>query len=266
MRHCYVLSVFTSNGQGGNPLGVIPDTTGLDGAAMQAIAGDLLFEVAFVDWKSGGMPLVRIFTGRKEIPFGGHSLVGVAYVLNQMGPGANKVMCSVGEVAMAFDPEGVWIAAPEAERPVREMTASVVELAGSFGLPAGEKAWLVEVPSRLLLIRLPEDSEVAAVRPDLDVLRTQTVANGIYVFARHGEHVHSRLFAPGVGVNEDPASGSAAVALAELLREQGESAGSLAIEQGEEMGAPSLIRVRWSQDRIEIGGNVRSEGLRVLDV
>jgi len=258
--------VFTRNGGGGNPLGVIPDTTGLDSAAMQAIAGDLHFETAFIDWKSEGMPRVRIFTGRKEIPFAGHSLVGVAYVLNQMGPGVSKVMCSVGEVAMEPDPDGSWIVAPDMERPVQEVTSSAAELASSIGMPAGEKAWLVEVPSRLLLIQLPDDSEVAAVRPDLDVIRTQSFANGIYVFARHGEHVHARLFAPGVGVNEDPASGSAAVALVELLRRQGEPRGSLVIEQGEEMGAPSLIRVRWTEDRIEIGGSVRSEGVRVLDV
>ena len=91
MRHCQVLSVFTRDGAGGNPLGVITDVTGLDGAAMQAIATELGFsETVFLDSTRPGVPQARIFTPAAEIPFAGHPLVGAGWVLGAMGPGDGR--------------------------------------------------------------------------------------------------------------------------------------------------------------------------------
>ena len=77
--------------------------------------------------------------------------------------------------------------------------------------------------------------------------------------------VKSRFFAGEAGVSEDPATGSAAVALAAHLRDSGQSDGSLVIHQGDEIGHPSTIQLRWDQDTASIGGTVVRDEVRALE-
>ncbi len=263
MRACYVLRVFTTGDEGGNPLGVIVDATGLDTAGMQEIATALAFsETVFFDWQEGELPRVRIFTPATELDFAGHPLVGSAWVLGTMAPGRHdRLVCGIGEVGIAMDGETVWVdvPAPTAVRPAPE----AAELAAAARLPAPVRAWWVEVPMRDLVIETVDAAALAAAMPDIDAIAG--MSDGLYAVAPTEEGLKARFFAPAMGVDEDPATGSAAVALAAAHISEGVAEGSLTIHQGAEVGYPSTIEVRWVDGTIHLGGTVVKDEVRVLD-
>ncbi len=262
VRHCYVLSVFTRGGIGGNPLGVVTDVTGLEPSSMQAIATELGFsETVFLDWTRPGVPQARIFTPAAEIPFAGHPLVGAGWVLGKMGPGtARRVACGIGEIPFRFEGERVFI-----EVPLSREVAAPEPVPAAVGLPAPERSWLVRLPLRYLLLEVGSAAAVAGARPDFTALAAAPW-EGTLVFARDGGTVKGRFFAPAVGVPEDPATGSAAVALASALAFSGEAEGSVSIDQGDEVGAPSRLELSWSGGMAAVGGTVRRDEVRVLAV
>ncbi len=89
----------------------------------------------------------------------------------------------------------------------------------------------------------------------------------VYLYAfESADAVRARFFAPGHGVFEDPATGSAAVALAAALRAEGRSSGRLAISQGSEIGHPSTINLTWQDRQVRIGGAVRKDEVRWLEI
>jgi predicted PhzF superfamily epimerase YddE/YHI9 len=257
VRHCYVVRVFTDAGAGGNPLGVIPDSSGLSDAARQSIAADLGFsETVFIEWPAGDVPTLRIFTPAVELPFAGHPLVGTAWVLNEMGPGAARMQIQIGEVRVASEGDDVWVIPPSLSR-------DVVPEAVDAGLGVGgERAWRVRVPSEYLVLEVGSSADVEAARPILD--RVREAADGLYLVAGRNE-VRARFFAPRLGVDEDPATGSAAVALAAIRSREGDPAGSVQIAQG----LPdhlSRILLTWDGDEVRLGGSVEKDEVRVLDV
>lgn len=262
-RHCYVLSVFTDDGAGGNALGVITDVTGLDDATMQAIATDLGFsETVYLEWKAGSVPHARIFTPASELPFAGHPLVGAAWVMQSLGPGGpDRLTCEVGEVAMRVDGDVAWIDVVPAGSAVA--TGEGMLLAAAAGLATPVRAWWVTMPKEYLLLEMPDDGAVTDAAPAMDVLAKHF---GTYIFHRAGNSVHARFFAPGSGIDEDPATGSAAVALAMALASSGEPKGALSIRQGAEMGFPSVIQMTWDGGDVSIGGGVRRDEVRFLEV
>ena len=137
-------------------------------------------------------------------------------------------------------------------------SSSVVAAAG---LPVPQRAWWVDVPQRYLLLAVA-DAYVAAADPDMAALME---VPGTYVFARDGSAVHARFFAPALGVPEDPATGSAAVALAAMLAAEGEPVGSLDVAQGAELGMPCRIKVAWKGRRVRLAGSVVRDETRVLE-
>jgi trans-2,3-dihydro-3-hydroxyanthranilate isomerase len=255
MRHCYVLRVFTRGGSGGNHLGVVTDVSGLSDRVMAEVAADLGFsETVFVDWRAGGVPRTRIFTPAAELPFAGHPLVGAAWVLNMLGPGGvDAIDCTVGRCAITLTGDRVAITAPGTERPVRRCT---IDLAGWVD---PNDAMTVSMPIDYHLIEAGSPEAVAEVQPP-------HLPGEVYLWARNGDVVKARFFAPEMGVVEDPATGSAAVALATVLAARGESHGSLRIHQGDEIGAPSTIHLDWTPAGITIGGTVTRDETRELDV
>jgi trans-2,3-dihydro-3-hydroxyanthranilate isomerase len=258
MRDCRVLRVFTRGEVGGNHLGVVTEVCGLGGAAMQRIAADLGFsETVFLDC-AGPVPAARIFTPAAEIPFAGHPLVGAGWVLATMGPW-RRLSCGIGEVPFRAEGDRVQIEVAV----VGEVEGAAGDSAAGAGLPAAARAWIVRLPLRYLLLEVRTAGEVAAVAPDFARLANQPW-EGTLVFARVGERVRARFFAPAVGVPEDPATGSAAVALASSLAFSGEREGSLLVEQGEEVGAPSSISLEWSGGVVLVGGTVREDEVRAL--
>jgi len=255
MRHCYVVRVFTIGSSGGNPLGVIPDSTGLEADAMQAIASELGFsETVFIEW-TGARPGLRIFTPAVELPFAGHPLVGTAWVLNSPGPGAAVMTIQIGDVSTRMEGDTVWVALPPATHSVTPESGDVPVDVPVTG------AWRVTVPSDFLLIGVEFEAELNSADPDLSAVAE--AADGLYLFCE-SDPVRSRFFAPRIGVDEDAATGSAAAAYASLMRSDGLESGARRIWQGAP-DALSEILLTWNDDLIELGGTVVLDEVRVLD-
>jgi trans-2,3-dihydro-3-hydroxyanthranilate isomerase len=207
------------------------------------------------------VPFVRIFTPADELPFAGHPLVGAAWVLTVMGPGRMKSLrYHDGEARLRLDGDTVWIEV--------HMDGEVAPLgsAGDFLSRAGigpvEDLRRVMMPKEYILARLPGAADVAALDPDMSVLAERF---GTLAYARKGDTVRARFFAPDTAVSEDPATGSAAVALATTLAADGEDEGQLTIYQGEEIGYPSRIELMWGEGRAAIGGTVVRDEVRMLN-
>jgi len=266
-RHCYVLRVFTRGDEGGNHLGVVTDVTGLTTRSMQAIAVDLGFsETIFLEWEAGEIPRVRIFTPGAELPFAGHPLVGMAWTLKQLGPGGpDTLRCPAFEVTIRLIGEDAVVDVP-LDQPVRP-APQAGSLARAVGLPEPVSARWVNMPVPYLLIEAESPAAVSAAIPASEGTFQEIGADMIYVYAfESSEAVRARFFAPGHGVFEDPATGSAAVALAAALRSEGQTSGRLAISQGSEIGHPSAINLEWQDERASIGGAVRKDEVRWLEI
>jgi trans-2,3-dihydro-3-hydroxyanthranilate isomerase len=257
-RHCYVLRVFTRDGEGGNSLGVVTDVLGLDDDKMARIASDLGFsETIFLRWFNEPRPHVRIFTPRNELPFAGHPLVGAAWLLLNLGPeDPGGIECAVGTIGIASIDGTTWIGV-QGGQPVAPVE---VDLAGWVN---PKESVLVEMPLRYLLVELASPEAVAAANVPADTAGFES----IYIWSQAGEdRIRARYFAPGSGIPEDPATGSAAVALASLLRSQGRLEGELTIDQGSEMGSPSRLSLRWDPQTTFLGGEVAKDEVRFLAI
>lgn len=257
MRKCTVVRVFTVGESGGNALGVITDTDGLDTPRMQAIAAELGFsETTFTDWPGAGSPLVRIFTPATELQFAGHPLVGSAWVLNRLAP-LETMTIGIGEVRIRFEDDVVWVRPPPINQEVRAVS---LHEATDLGVPA-TRAWRVAVPQDYLVAQVATERDLLAF--SLDPGPVAVAADGLYLFHGHGE-TRSRFFAPRLGVDEDPATGSAAVALCAVLRALGAESGTEHIVQGLP-GAFSEIHMTWDGLEVELGGTVILDEVRQLE-
>lgn len=252
-RPCTVLRVFTRSGEGGNHLGVVTDLDGLDTVKMQQIAADLGFsETVFIE--DGKVPSVRIFTPAMEMPFAGHPLVGAAHVLLESSGGrVNRINCGIGEVRVRSVGDVVWIDAPML---IENAFRDGAIFARRVGLSNPVTTWRVQMPLDYRVVELATPEEVAAVAPDREAFGA---AHGLAVYARNGERIRMRFFIPAAGIAEDPATGSAAVAMATRFAAAGEPNGVATIDQGEEIGHPSRIELRWEGRTASIGGTVATE-------
>jgi trans-2,3-dihydro-3-hydroxyanthranilate isomerase len=257
MRTAAVVRVFTRGSEGGNHLGVLTEVTGLDRDAMQGIAAHLGYsETIFLD-RHPDETAARIFTPTTELPFAGHPLVGAAWTLG----GEGVLVCGIGRIRYAADRDGATVSVPMT-RTVH--TADASDIASQARLPAPVRAWWAHMPIPYLIVEVATEKEVAAATPDVGALATTEAGEATMLFARDGDAVRARFFAPGLGVDEDPATGSAAAGLAAVLWSEGEGEGSVVITQGVEIGHPSEIRVEWDGPTVRLGGSVRSEGGREL--
>ena len=247
-RQCQILRVFTRDGVGGNHLGVVTDLNGLTTEMMQAIAVDLGFsETIFCDL-SGEVPVARIFTPGTELPFAGHPLVGLGWALRPV----ERIRYKVGEAQVSSEGGVTWIQA-SGDQPVEVIDSPPL---------GGEVAVSVSMPIPYLVIRFSSPRQVA------DLVPPPVSLGEVYVWAweEPGRVIKARFFAGEVGVPEDPATGSAAVALAAHLRTAGQISGRLTIHQGEEIGHPSTIQLRWDEVSSSIGGTVVRDEVRELDI
>jgi trans-2,3-dihydro-3-hydroxyanthranilate isomerase len=299
----YQVDVFTDRAFGGNPLAVFPDADGLDTATMQRIAREMnLSETTFV-WRasaSGADFKVRIFTPADELPFAGHPVVGTHWLLANLGRvklqepiTTVKFELKVGIRAAALHVKQgkVTKVVMDHQKPqfFGVANASQVErLERAFGLPAGavsETGWPVQVVStgiRQLFVsvrsladvqrlsvgrqdakelsRLCEelDAETRCTNVSIMTLALQTVSESA--------NVHTRMFVPGLGIPEDPATGSASGGLGAYLVENKIIPATLPTtrliaEQGLEMERPSRIEIEVDGSpgkisMIRVGGQV----------
>jgi trans-2,3-dihydro-3-hydroxyanthranilate isomerase len=256
-----VLRVFTVDECGGNPLGVVTDLAGLDAPAMQQIAADLGFsETVFFD-PEDRQPYVRIFTPAAELAFAGHPLVGSGWVLGGQADARGTMRCGVGDIAWRSTPTGAAVDVPFGSMVGRtDVPAGLVKALGAGPIAAG---WEVDVPQRYLLVEVAAAGNVADADPVSDAIAVAD-ADGVYVFSREGDQVRARFFAPRLGVDEDPATGSAAAALATVYAATGTGSGALTIRQGPGRGVADL-GVSWNGGGITLHGSVREDSPVVLD-
>jgi len=267
-RRFYTLDVFTGQALTGNPLAVVLDAQGLDDARLQAIAGEFnLSETVFVAAPEGAgrRAALRIFTPGRELPFAGHPTVGTAVLLALLDrdgqPGrldfdleekAGQVPCVV-EVLGAGRGRATFIAPRLPERlgdlPDRAILARGLGLeVGDIGLGGHEPGiYSAGVPFGCVPLRSRE--AVTRARPTGQAFAEAFKAVGdAYVYCADpldpASAWHARMFAPGMGIAEDPATGSAAAAFAGvIMRFEAPADGDHAfvIEQGDAMGRPSRI-------------------------
>jgi trans-2,3-dihydro-3-hydroxyanthranilate isomerase len=269
----YTADVFTNQAFGGNPLAVFPSAEALTTDEMQRIANEFnLSETVFVlpPQEAKHTKRLRIFTPHHELPFAGHPTVGTAVVLASIG----EIACDLPETSIIFE-EGVGpipvtirtatgqatyaqfsvaqlpafgppAPAPEAVAAALSLTVDDLEL---YTTPIQTAS--CGVPFMYVPVRHLAGVQRARVNPSaLEQLPKHAWTSHLYVYTREtvtsDADVHARMFAPALGVGEDPATGSAASSLAGVLALTAtQSSGILRwrIEQGFEMQRPSLIDV-----------------------
>lgn len=289
------VDVFTDTPFGGNPLAVFPYAEGLSTAQMQSIARELnLSESAFVlpPKDKDNNAHVSIFTPFVELPMAGHPTVGTAFVLQREGliPSSGAVRFEEGigvvKVDLQTDDSGVLrIFMTQPEPRFKEEFTDRAALAAMLSLEpddlmAAYPAQVVTSGVPFLYIPLKDLDAVKHVRVRLDIweniLKDFSTKN-IFVFtletALPTSGVHSRMFAPAMGIAEDPATGAACGPLGAYLVKHGLVLGSEPIinEQGFEMGRPSLIHIRVIAEgdditAVQVGGSSVYMGTGTLHI
>ncbi|MGO4705714.1 PhzF family phenazine biosynthesis protein [Microvirga sp. 2MCAF38] len=288
-RPLYTLDVFTGTQLAGNPLAVVLDAEGLDDSRMQAIAGELnLSETVFVFRAEDPRQRadIRIFTPKRELPFAGHPTVGTAVLLALLDrkgePGALafglKEKVGIVPCAAEIDSDGkgharfrlprlpfVWAEGKEASQCAWALGLDPSEIGFDRHVPSRHSAGvaydLVPVNSLDALARAKPQSEA------FDKVFGDSDHPAPYVYTRsqsaQGLTFRARMFGLGMGIPEDPATGSAAAAFAGALMQcepLGDGEHNILIEQGFEMGRPSHIALQLTIKSgalvsAEIGGN-----------
>jgi trans-2,3-dihydro-3-hydroxyanthranilate isomerase len=288
----YQADVFTGDAFGGNPVAVFPNAHGLSDHQLQQIAREMnLSETVFVlpPTDQAAVVRLRIFTPTQELPFAGHPVLGTFYVLAQLGlvattDGITRVMqeCNIGLFPVELHAhEGeltrVVMTQPKPEflGPVDDME-DVYKIAGALGLPKyaiTDMKWPIEVVSTglpVLIVPVRALTAVRSIQPDASAIMdvcNRFGANGIMVFTtvtvEPSATVHARMFAPSIGILEDPATGSASGALGAYLVQNGvvevAPTTDIVVEQGYEIERPSQILVRVESDddvikTVKVGG------------
>lgn len=299
MKSCkFVLAdVFTEKRFGGNQLAVVTDAAGLDAHAMQDITREMNYsETTFVlPPESGADFRLRIFTPAKELPFAGHPIVGSSFVAvserlkQQEGPRSTVVFeTGVGDVATEVettsDPLAGYATMTQPLPVVKHTFANTSALARALSLEpsaidaVGSPVEAINNGITVLIVPVETLRNVQEIMVDTGALGRiagDVEAETVMVFTRETVHasstVHCRVFAPGAGVLEDAATGSANGPLGfYLIRHRLiEAAGAVRVisEQGYEMNRASLLNIDVQADprsleisSVRVGGGVVISG------
>jgi len=262
-----VADVFTDTALEGNAVAVFTDARELEGGAMQRLARETnLSESVFVLPAEGdGNARIRIFTPTAELPFAGHPVLGTAFVLAGPMQLATIVLeCGAGPVPVDLErDESGRIVFGRMTQPIPKIEPfdREAELLAALGLERSEApVERYENGPVFVLVVLPSRDAVAALQPDMRALRAFGNV-GFSCTAGDGTRWKTRMFAPAFGVDEDPATGSAAGPVACHLARHGLTAwgDEIVLEQGAEIGRPSVLfaRAEGSEgliDRVTVGG------------
>lgn len=290
----FLLDVFTDEPYTGNPLAVFVDPTALSDGQMQRIAAELhLSETVFL-WsptRPGRPWRTRIFTPAMELPFAGHPTVGAGFLLASLGlvaPAEGRINLELDEavgtvpVTVSLDEQGVPTAAelviPRA--PVQVDTATPADLAQVVGLEESDLHATLPVRgysagNPFAIIPVTDEAALSRARIDSSLWATLVAESGaphLYLVTPMAgpdeptQRWRARMFAPAMGIAEDPATGAAAAAFAGYISEVGFDPGnnSVVIEQGVEMGRPSVIRLTITSPSRDQGSIVRVGGPAVV--
>lgn len=249
----HLLDVFTDTKLAGNQLAVLTDAAGLDGARMQAIAREFnLSETVFLlpPTSPGHVAAARIFTPMHELGFAGHPVIGTTVLLDRLGrlPASGEAVLGLGAgpTPIRIADGTASLTAPQSPRIVGTLDAA--PLARLLGLSAGDirgEARIASAGTPFVFLELTATARLDALRSDPAIVAAMPGdVTGLALFVRSGaDTLDVRMFAPGSGIAEDPATGSAAAAIAAmLLTDDPALAGrTMTITQGKAMGRPSTI-------------------------
>jgi trans-2,3-dihydro-3-hydroxyanthranilate isomerase len=283
------VDVFTSEQFSGNPLAVVLNAEGLTTAQMQAIAAEFnLSETTFVlpPQDPAHTAQVRIFTPKSELPFAGHPNVGTAYVLARAGTSYGRAVTGervifeekAGLVPIEILRDGTAVAGAKLESPQRhsigaEISAELIAVACGLSVDDIETAnhhpVIASCGAAFILAELKTAVALRRAVAHADVFRNEVAQHpvtSILIYAQVDEptlDIRARMFAPQHNIPEDPATGSANVALVGLLAQlRAEPTLSLkkTIAQGVEMGRASMLHAEATKQdgavtATFIGGN-----------
>lgn len=290
----YLLDVFSSQRFGGNPLAVFPDAAEIPSDLLGRIAREMaLSETAFVlpPRNRQNDRRVRIFTPAIEVPMAGHPTVGAAYLLHRLGRFAERgdrytmyFEEGVGVIPVGIEPDEagdplVWM-----EQPLprfgpawkdRTQIAAVLSIEESDLLDLPLDVVTTGVPFLIVPLRTLEAARRASLRLDLwhQQLR-ESAAQHILIFSPETEAaestVHTRVFVPGMGILEDPATGAASGPLGCYLVQHGlAEPGLIVSEQGLELQRGSRVLIEIAQagsafSLVRVGGQCADVGTGTL--
>jgi trans-2,3-dihydro-3-hydroxyanthranilate isomerase len=293
----HVLDVFTERPFGGNPLAVVLGADRLGSTEMQTIAREFnLSETVFVlaSTSPGHTARIRIFTPSRELPFAGHPTLGAAILLAELRSslvnGESDAIIAleeeIGSVRVGVRMRGGGATfgefdapkianAPEALSEPEEISAAVGLISTEVGFE-NHKPTLLRSATTFAFMPVANLEAMAKVRvtPKHWVRAfTDRGVQGVYLYTRQCVRVqsafHARMFAPDLGVPEDPATGSAAASFAYIVQEFDalpDGTHKRAIEQGIEMGRPSAISLTMSVARGKLDGvRIGGYAVRVAD-
>lgn len=246
----HVVDVFAESAYAGNPLAVVLDADGLTGEQMQKMAREFnLSETTFVlaPTSDDVSYRARIFTPSAELPFAGHPSVGTAWLLVHLGRHQSGTLvqeCGAGLLPIVVTDDGATL---RGGTPTLSDPIDAAPLLAALGLDTGD---LAGAASRVCGCGLEwafvQVTEPAVTRIEVDLAALSALpVPGVCAFSFHNGNAHSRCFAGGVGVVEDPATGSAALGLGVFLVATGQLPGdgssTYEIAQGAEIGRPSRL-------------------------
>lgn len=293
----YTCDVFTDAPFGGNQLAVFPDATGIPDDRLQSIAKEFNFsETTFVypPVNPSHTKKVRIFTPGDELPFAGHPTIGTAIVLGLIGmipisgeetkvileegvgPVPVTIRSAVGKPAFA---QLTAAKLPEFSLnvPPKKKLADLLTIAPDDIVDGIYPLQFVSVGFPFLFIAVRNRKTIASIQVN-SIIMNELKLKEVFVFTDDAEwegfHFRARMFAPLIGIPEDPATGSAAAAFAGYLAEKHpQKEGTLRwnVEQGVEMGRPSRLFIEADKKNgsitgVRVGGNavMMTEGMMNL--
>ncbi|MFG1191918.1 PhzF family phenazine biosynthesis protein [Xanthobacter flavus] len=292
-RRYVTLDVFTTRPFGGNPLAVVLDAQGLDDAAMQQIAREFnVSETVFVlpPKNKANRARIRIFTVAHEMPFAGHPTVGAAVLLaleDKLTTGTLRIEETIGTITCEVTTHGVTPAgarkgsavftAPR-KGEIEEVNISRGACAEALNLDEGDIGFDAHRPIvanagvPFLFVPLADLTALARARPDEAAFIASLGGFGealyLYTLDEEGDaDFRARMFSPGLGTEEDPATGSAAAAFPWVLLDaenRVDGHHKVRIDQGFEMGRPSRVDLGFTVKGGQVTGATIGGGAVVI--
>jgi len=284
-KDCILLDVFTDIPFTGNQLAVFPSADDLNTDQMRKLANEINYSETTFILKSPDARAdfdIRIFTPRSELPFAGHPTLGTAYVLmNHLdtklkGKNSIKLRTKVGIIPLKTSDGNILMRQNDPE--FFNTFNDKDEIAALVGLKSGDISpdlpiEEVSTGNTILIIPVKNLSSIQKAQGVVDKITdffSNNKSMAPYLFTLEtenpGSRVHTRLFAPHLGITEDPATGSAAGPLTAYLLKHNVFGWNFEIinEQGIEIGRPSIIMMKGNlndvQYNIEVGGKCRLMG------
>lgn len=277
MTTYFVYDVFTDVPFGGNQLAVIPDARDIAEDDLHRVAREFNFsETTFLypPTNPDHTAKVRIFTPTTEIPFAGHPTIGTATALRDEGhEGDMTLELGVGPIPCQFtgDVASFTVAAPLE----RISTPNPALVAACLGHAPDAINLTTHVPVQagvglpFVIVELCDKAQLDGCSTSLDHIKKGAAEYpagqrfALFAYVRNGNQIDARMFAPLDNLPEDPATGSAAAALAALLTQELSRDLTLNILQGEAMGRPSYITAK-TQHADPVAVTISGQAVRTM--